>query len=95
MTDLVLCPGRDRSVRRRHPWLLSGSVDRVEGDASPGAEVRVLSSTGEVLGWGHLSPGSKLRVRLFAFGKEEPADDWLEQRIAEAYEASRDYLSAN
>ncbi len=84
MTDLVLCPGRDRSVRRRHPWLLSGSVDRLEGEASSGSEVRVLSSAGEVLGWGHFSPGSALRVRLFAFGKEEPAADWLARRIAEA-----------
>ena len=84
MTDVVLIPGRDHSVRRRHPWLLSGSVDRVVGEAEAGSEVRVLSSSGEVLGWGHLSPGSKIRVRLFAFGKEEPAGDWLESRIAEA-----------
>ncbi|MGI9590725.1 MAG: 23S rRNA (cytosine(1962)-C(5))-methyltransferase RlmI, partial [Myxococcota bacterium] len=84
MTDLVLQPGRDRSVRRRHPWLLSGSVERIAGEVSPGDEVRVLSSAGEVLAWGHVSPGSKLRVRLFAFGKEEPPGDWLEQRVAAA-----------
>lgn len=84
MSDVVLSPGRDRSVRRRHPWLLSGSVDRLVGEAAIGSEVRVLSSSGEVLGWGHLSPGSKIRVRLFAFGKDEPPKDWLEQRIAEA-----------
>jgi len=84
MTDLVLQPGRDRSVRRRHPWLLSGSVERIDGDVSPGSEVRVVSSTGELLARGHVSPDSKLRVRIFSFGKDEPPADWLERRIAEA-----------
>ena len=45
MTDVVLHPDRDRSVRRRHPWLLSGAVDRVEGEGAPGAEVRALTVT--------------------------------------------------
>ena len=84
MTDLVLRPGRDRSVRRRHPWLLSGSVAEVEGEAAPGAEVRVLSADREVLGWGYFAPSSQIRVRLFAFGKEQPAGDWLERRVVEA-----------
>jgi 23S rRNA (cytosine1962-C5)-methyltransferase len=84
VTDVVLHPGRDRSVRRRHPWLLSGAVDRVAGPVEPGASVRVLSAEGEVLGYGHLSPHSALRVRLHAFGKDAPPEDWLAQRVAEA-----------
>jgi 23S rRNA (cytosine1962-C5)-methyltransferase len=82
--DLVLHPGRERSVLRRHPWILSGAVARVEGEAEPGAEVRVRAAGGEVLGFGHLSPGSKIRVRLYALGKEPPAPDWLEERVAAA-----------
>ena len=58
MTDVVLHPGRDRSLRRRHPWVLSGAVARVEPESPPGAFARVLSAEGEVLGFGHLSPGS-------------------------------------
>jgi 23S rRNA (cytosine1962-C5)-methyltransferase len=44
----------------------------------------VVSASGETLGFGHLSPASKLRVRLLAFGKERPTEDLLEQRIAAA-----------
>jgi 23S rRNA (cytosine1962-C5)-methyltransferase len=82
--DVVLHPGRDRSLRRRHPWLLSGAVARLAGDAMPGAFARVLSAEGEVLGFGHYSPHSTLRVRMLCFEKEAAEAGLLEARIAEA-----------
>jgi 23S rRNA (cytosine1962-C5)-methyltransferase len=86
VVEVVLHPRRDRSVRRRHPWILSGAVARVEGDAEPGAWARVHSAEGEVLGYGHLSPQSKLRVRVLAFGKDEPGPDLISARIGHAVE---------
>ena len=53
MLEVILEKGRDRSVRRRHPWVLSGAVARTEGDAAPGAFACVRSTDGEVLGFGH------------------------------------------
>ena len=82
MREVVLRPGRDRSVRRRHPWLLSGSLEREPGETVAGELVRVRSAEGEVLGHGDYSPRSQLRVRLVAFGKDEPPADWLRQRLA-------------
>jgi 23S rRNA (cytosine1962-C5)-methyltransferase len=90
MSAVILNPGRDRSVRRGHPWLLSGSIARVDGASDPGDVVRVLSAEGETLGFGHLSPSSSLRVRIFHFGKDEPGPEWLSQRIREAVERRRE-----
>ena len=84
MLDVVLKRDRDRSIRRRHPWILSGAVDRSEGPAEPGAWTRVRSFEGEVLGFGHWSPQSRLRVRVLAFGKEDPGEAILNERIAAA-----------
>lgn len=84
MADVVLLPGRDRSVRRRHPWVLSGAVDRVDGAPEPGAWVRVVSAEGEPLGCGHWSPSSQIRVRLLAWGKEPGGDQLVAERIARA-----------
>jgi len=78
---VVLHPGRDRAVRRRHPWVLSGAVAREPGDGAPGALARVVSAEGETLGWGDYAPRSQIRVRLVAFGKEAPASDWLAARL--------------
>lgn len=82
--DVVLAPGRERSVRRRHPWLLASAVARASDAIPAGAWVRVLSSEGETLGFGHYAPESKLRVRLLCFGKETPATDPVAERIAAA-----------
>jgi len=84
MREIVLRPGRDRSLRRRHPWVLSGAVAELRGDGPPGEPVRVLSAEGEVLGTGDLSPASALRVRMLAFGKEALAPAWLEERLRAA-----------
>jgi 23S rRNA (cytosine1962-C5)-methyltransferase len=42
----------------------------------------VLSAEGDVLGHGDYSPRSQLRVRLVSFGKEEPPERWLGERLA-------------
>jgi len=84
MIDLVLKPGRDKSVRRRHPWVLSGAVASVTGGEEPGGWTRVSTSSGEVLGFGHYSPHSSLRVRLLSFGDQQAGDDLVTTRIAEA-----------
>jgi len=75
MIDVVLAPGRDRAVRRRHPWVLSGAVARVEGEGAPGDWARVVDAEGATLGFGHWSPQSQLRVRMLVFGDVAAPDD--------------------
>jgi len=84
--DVVLLPGRDRSVRRRHPWVMSGAVGGVldPGEEAAGAWVRVVSAEGEALGFGHYSPASQIRVRILVFGKDAPDDSLLCERVAQA-----------
>lgn len=89
MDEVILSKGRDRSVRRRHPWVLSGSVARVEGSPGPGDTVGVRSAEGERLGFGHYSPQSQIRVRLLGFGKEAPDEGLLVERVRSAVERRR------
>jgi 23S rRNA (cytosine1962-C5)-methyltransferase len=84
MNELVLQPGRDRSVRRRHPWVLSGAVASIGDGAEAGDVVRVLSAEGEVLGCGDYSPRSNIRVRMLWRGKEDPPETLISQRVAAA-----------
>jgi 23S rRNA (cytosine1962-C5)-methyltransferase len=82
MFDVQLKPDRDRSIRRRHPWVLSGAVERVSGEPAPGDWVRVVGADGAPLGFGHWSPHSQIRVRVLVFGAEAPDDSLIETRIA-------------
>lgn len=85
---VILAPQRDVSVRRRHPWLFSGAIKRVEGAPKPGALVAVHSFDGAFLAWGHYSAASQIRARLFAWDERdapETAEFWrarLERAIA-------------
>jgi len=72
MIRLVLKPGRDASVRRRHPWLFSGAIAEARGDGFDGV-AEVIDARGEVLGRGSYSPDSQIVVRLWTFG-ERPID---------------------
>jgi 23S rRNA (cytosine1962-C5)-methyltransferase len=93
LPSLRLKSGRDRALRSRHPWVLSGSVDRVSGEPEPGDTIQVLSAEGEQLGIGDYDPGAQIRVRLHAFGKEppDPEERWLEARLEAAITWRREY----
>ena len=64
----TLRPGRDHTVKRRHPWIFSGAVASVERETASGGLVRVVSADGEALGLGQWSPASQIRIRMVAFG---------------------------
>ena len=74
MPKLILKPGREHSLVRRHPWIFSGAVAAVEGDAAPGDAVDVFSSRGEKLGVGAYSPDSQIRARILSFGESAIPD---------------------
>lgn len=75
MVKVFLRKGRERSVERRHPWIFSGGVERVEGAPAIGSTVAVCSCSGDVLGYGSWSPQSQIRVRMLSFSKNAVPDD--------------------
>lgn len=92
MTEVILKPHKEESLKRFHPWVFSGAIARVVWDAShkstapeEGEIVSVRSATNEILGVGHWQIGS-IAVRILAFGIETlPSDFWVE-RIRAAYQ---------
>jgi 23S rRNA (cytosine1962-C5)-methyltransferase len=80
---LSLRAGRERSLRRRHPWVFSGSVESVAGDPAHGDTVLVLSAGGEALGRGAYSPASQIRARMWTFEPDAVVDEaWICARVA-------------
>ncbi|MCI0516437.1 MAG: class I SAM-dependent methyltransferase [Woeseiaceae bacterium] len=78
-----LKPGREKSLRRRHPWIFSGAVASVESQPEPGATARVVTQSGEFLALAAYSPSSQIRLRVWSFN-EEPGIDaaFIHGRIA-------------
>ena len=61
----ILKSGRDRSLRRRHPWVFSGAIAKVDGPPEAGDEVEVVDAGGDVIGRGLFNPHSQMLVRRY------------------------------
>ncbi len=71
---LVLKPGREKSLVRRHPWVFSGAVERVEGAPGIGDTVAVRDAAGDFLAWAAYSPHSQIRARVWSFAEADSID---------------------
>ncbi|MGB8860882.1 MAG: class I SAM-dependent methyltransferase [Ilumatobacteraceae bacterium] len=82
---LWLQTGREKSLARRHPWVFSGAVARVDGSPEPGATVLVRAADGAELGWAAYSPASQIRARMWTFDPAAVIDDaFVAGRVAAA-----------
>ena len=87
MARIILQPGREKSLFRRHPWIFAGSVDQLDGRARPGDTVDIVASNGRELGRGAYSPSSQIRVRVWSFDPTETIDDvFFKRRVAQAFQ---------
>jgi 23S rRNA (cytosine1962-C5)-methyltransferase len=74
--------GKERSLRRRHPWVFQGSI--AKGQADAGETVRVESHEGEFLAWASYSPTSMIRARAWSFEEVERIDHAFFKRRIQA-----------
>ena len=92
---VCLQQGKDRPVRNRHPWIFSGAIARLDGEAAPGDLVEVVDVHGEWLARGYYNPKSQIVVRLLTWDRAEAIDEvFWEKRLARA-EAGRADLKAS
>lgn len=91
MITIVLKHKKEESVKRFHPWVFSGAIDKMldeegaEVQPEEGDWVEVVSKTGDFLGIGLYQIGS-IAVRLFTFGNEEFGEEFFLQRLQAAYD---------
>lgn len=78
---LILNPGREKSLLRRHPWIFSGAVQKVMGDPDKGDTLVVESSRGEFLGRCGYNPVSSIRGRMWTFGDEEINAEFFHDKL--------------
>ncbi len=94
MTDLpriYLRRGKEESLLRRHPWIFSGAIGRVECPSDTIAEgeiVDVRTAAGDFIARGHYQIGS-IAVRVLTFDDEPVDAAWWRERIRSAYDVRR------
>jgi 23S rRNA (cytosine1962-C5)-methyltransferase len=77
MPDIILKPGREKPVLRRHPWIFSGAIDRLRGNANDGEVVEVIAADGNWLARGTINRRSQIVVRLLTWTENERIDEYF------------------
>ena len=93
---LRLKPGREKSLRQRHPWIFSGAIASADEAWKPGHTVTVQSSDGAFLAHAAYSPTSQIRARAWTFDPREQIDaGFFARRVARAVAARATMLDVN
>lgn len=86
--NIYLKKGKEESLKRFHPWVFSGALNKIDEGINEGDIVRVFSNTGDFLAVGHFQIGS-IAVRVLSFEDIEINGKFWEERLASALEARK------
>ena len=75
MNLIILKKSADSFIKRKHPWIFSGALEKVDGNPSKGETVQIFTSEKKLVGLGSFSPSSQIRVRVWTFNPEEKIDE--------------------
>jgi 23S rRNA (cytosine1962-C5)-methyltransferase len=85
---IILKTGREKSLQRRHPWIFSGAIERVDGVPVSGDTLPVRDDTGNFLAWVAYNPDSQITARVWSWREEENIDaGFFHRRITNALAA--------
>ncbi|MGH7847155.1 MAG: class I SAM-dependent rRNA methyltransferase, partial [Candidatus Binatia bacterium] len=93
MQRIVLKKGREAPVLRGHPWIFSGAIEKVEGQAQPPLLCNVLDHSGNWIARGMHSPRSQIRVRVLTWEQETIDRGFFTRRLGQADALRAEHLS--
>jgi 23S rRNA (cytosine1962-C5)-methyltransferase len=86
--------GREKSLKRRHPWIFSGSIEKTSGKPDAGDTVEVRDASGKPLALAAYSPSSQIRARVWSFDVAEAIDEKFFRTRLQRSISMRDQLPA-
>lgn len=85
---IILKPKKDESLKRFHPWIFSGAIQRKDDNLTEGEVVAVYTNDNQFIATGHYQIGS-IEVRVLSFEEIEINRDFWQSRISAALEMRR------
>ncbi len=84
MSSVFVKADREKTLKRKHPWIFSKGVTKIEGEPESGETVDVFSESGNWLAKGAYSPHSQIRVRIWSFEKRPINKQFFIEKIERA-----------
>lgn len=79
MPKVVLKPGKEKAVLKKHPWIFSGAIESLP-PIEPGEILPIFSHTGVCLAQGYFHPSNSLAGRILCFS-EAPIPEVLKKKF--------------
>ncbi len=84
MQHIYLKQGRERPVLNGHPWIFSGAIEKIDGDAQSVGIADVFDSKKNWLARGYYNPKSQISVRVLTRQKQTIDSDFFARRLRNA-----------
>lgn len=81
--NIYIKKGKDESLKRFHPWVFSGAINKMDEGIAEGDIVRVIDNDGSFIALGHYQVGS-IAVRVLSFDDIEIDGSYWNQRLGAA-----------
>lgn len=88
LKKVYLRKGKEESLKRFHPWVFSGAIDRMDDGIEEGDIVDVITHYGDFIARGHFQRGS-IMVRILTFDDEPIDEGYWQQRLRVASDVRR------
>ena len=80
---LIIASGKEKAILRRHPWIFSGAVKRIDGSPVEGDIVDVVDSNGKWLAVGHYQDESII-CKVLSFDTPDINEAFFRARVRSA-----------
>ena len=82
---LYLKPKKEESLKRFHPWVFSGAIQKISGTPAEGDLIEIFDCNGNYCAVGHYQIGS-IAVRILSFEEKEINTSFWKEKISNAYQ---------
>jgi len=94
MKKVTLKPTKEKSLLRKHPWLFSGAIKKIDDNIHDGDIVSIYSNKDKYLASGHYNEGN-ISVRIFDFDERLINDKFWEEKISKALNLRKSSILIN
>ena len=94
MKKVTLKPTKEKSLLRKHPWLFSGAIKKIDDNIHDGDIVSIYSNKDKYLATGHYNEGN-ISVRIFDFNERLINDKFWEEKILNALNLRKSSILIN
>lgn len=91
MKKVTLKPTKEKSLLRKHPWVFSGAIKKIDENILDGDVVKIFTNKDKYLATGHYTKGN-ISVRIFDFENKEIDEEFWKEKIKNALQQRNETL---